>query len=435
MTAAYAVPNLEALVQTLKTVARNGMPDLDVARGSDADFWIRAFAQGLLGLYAQGRALERQMLPDTATGLFLERHAAPYQIKKRPAVGASGVDALRVRGVPGATFDADLELRSNRGLRYRTDEGGTLPPAAFLDVDVSAIDTGTSTSLAAGEHLTFVSQPVGIQPVADVVADLDGGEDTESDDQLRARLFDRTRHPASGGNPADYRRWVLSVPGVQSVQVFPRRRGLGTVDVSILVEGTGAGRLPTAALQAAVFDAIEAERPTTAKDHQVVAPAVVIQPVDVRVTPAPGWDFDWTGTLTVQPGATDSVLPLDATAPVSLGDRILVAGEERAVASIDATAAQLTLDAPLSAPPAPGTVVHPGGPLVAPVQDAVRAHFDRLLVQDTLYVSTLECAVSDVPGVVDRDLVTPSANVVPPPPVTVVQLLVPGPITVRHLET
>jgi len=62
------------------------------------------------------------------------------------------------------------------------------------------------------------------------------------------------------------------------------------------------------------------------------------------------------------------------------------------------------------------------------IQSAVKALYDSLRETDTLYRSAIICTVLDVLGVVDLNLVQPSANYVPPPPATAVELVVWGKI-------
>lgn len=63
----------------------------------------------------------------------------------------------------------------------------------------------------------------------------------------------------------------MNVDGVSAAYVYPLRRGLGTCDVVI----TASGGLPSAATLANVQAAIDGQRPVTAKNCLVIAPAIV----------------------------------------------------------------------------------------------------------------------------------------------------------------
>lgn len=66
------------------------------------------------------------------------------------------------------------------------------------------------------------------------------GDDTETDDEFRARLITALTDRPFGGNIASYRENILAIDGVGAVQVYPTWNGGGTVACSIL----GADFLP-----------------------------------------------------------------------------------------------------------------------------------------------------------------------------------------------
>ncbi|MGP1568492.1 MAG: baseplate J/gp47 family protein [Peptoanaerobacter stomatis] len=63
---------------------------------------------------------------------------------------------------------------------------------------------------------------------------LNRGEDEESTEHLRKRYLQRVREPATSGNIYHYRRWVMEVPNVGGVKVFPLWNGNGTVKLAIV---------------------------------------------------------------------------------------------------------------------------------------------------------------------------------------------------------
>ncbi|WP_455089972.1 baseplate J/gp47 family protein [Peptoanaerobacter stomatis] len=60
------------------------------------------------------------------------------------------------------------------------------------------------------------------------------GENEESTEHLRQRYFIKVREPATSGNIYHYRRWVMEVPNVGGVKVFPLWNGNGTVKLAIV---------------------------------------------------------------------------------------------------------------------------------------------------------------------------------------------------------
>lgn len=60
------------------------------------------------------------------------------------------------------------------------------------------------------------------------------GEDEETDDALRQRFYDAVNEPAFGGNVADYKQRINSLPGVGATKVYPVWQGGGTVKCTII---------------------------------------------------------------------------------------------------------------------------------------------------------------------------------------------------------
>lgn len=60
------------------------------------------------------------------------------------------------------------------------------------------------------------------------------GQDTETDESLRARAIEQLTSSPFGGNIADYKAKILAIDGVGAVQVYPTWNGGGTVLCSIL---------------------------------------------------------------------------------------------------------------------------------------------------------------------------------------------------------
>ena len=67
------------------------------------------------------------------------------------------------------------------------------------------------------------------------MVELDGGVDTENDDDLRARILFRIHQPPMGGDADDYVAWALSVPGVTRAWAATEM-GIGTVTVRFMMD-------------------------------------------------------------------------------------------------------------------------------------------------------------------------------------------------------
>lgn len=444
-------------------------PDLSVSLDTDEGARLQALAEALAGIDVLISEIEKDIYPMTASATALELHA---EVRlgpgaKKSATKSSGVDALRVSGTVGATVTAGDTLAHTDGTRYQLTEGGTVGGGGTVDVSIESISTGTSVNKLSGESLSFESPPAGITTEAVLVVSLSGGLDEETSDELRVRVLDAYRSPPAGGRFSDYRQWATSITGVAASYVYgpssadaDGRRGLGVVDVAVLVPGTGAARIPGSTLLQEVQDYLDDMRPATTIDVLVLAPGSDDQDVDVQITPATGYDWDWTGSGVVSSyaagtkritwgGALSATLmaAVDAyKAGTSAAPRICVAGQVLSVIDYDNSGPYTTDVSETPSPePANPDPIYPGGPVSQPVLDAIVDLFDALGPargtaadpeqewDDTLRLAALYDAVMDVTGVKDAVVVTPATNITPTDHAHpgVPDLLVPGDLIVR----
>lgn len=98
-----------------------------------------------------------------------------------------------------------------------------------------------STGNAAAGSVTVLVTAVGSVDGVENPEGFSGGQDAETDDELRSRLLESYHAVSNGSNAAYYRRLALAQDGVASVQVIQRPRGSGSVD--LVIAGGGRGRL------------------------------------------------------------------------------------------------------------------------------------------------------------------------------------------------
>lgn len=235
----------------------------------------RAYAGAVHGLYGNLAWLAKQILPDTADAEILERHAAIRGLTRLAAQAATG--NVTLTGNDGGFVPAGTELQRSDGVRFSTDADATIA-AGTATAAVTAVDAAADGDTGAGAALTFVSPVADVDTTATVAAGgLIGGGDSESDEELRARLLQLWRDPPQGGSNADYVAWAREISGVSDVWVAGEEMGDGTVTVRFLQGGV----LPVAGEITAVSDHIETKRPITAEVF-VVAPIEVA--LDVTFT-------------------------------------------------------------------------------------------------------------------------------------------------------
>ncbi len=95
--------------------------------------------------------------------------------------------------------------------------------------------------------------------------------------------------------------------------VYPLRQGPGSVTVIILTSGTGAARIPGAALVTAVFNAIDPVRPVCDKYFQALAPTAHPQglTINLKVDAASNTATVQTAVTTAVTAFFDALLPLE----------------------------------------------------------------------------------------------------------------------------
>jgi uncharacterized phage protein gp47/JayE len=220
--------------------------------------------------------LALQLLPDTAEVEWLDRHGDIWLINADGSTGRK-VSTLAegrvvITGISGGIIVPEgTQLDSPTVSFETTQELVTAFLGEPLEVPARALDPGTIGNVAPGTNLT-VSGIDGIDSC--IVVTMDGGVDTERDDDLRIRVLERIRQPPQGGAAHDYVRWAKAVPGCTRAWCAPLEMGIGTVTVRVMfdqlrIENDG---FPDYVDLAAVEGYIDTQRPVAVKDFWVLAP-------------------------------------------------------------------------------------------------------------------------------------------------------------------
>jgi uncharacterized phage protein gp47/JayE len=209
----------------------------DADDASDIGIRLKVLAAEVAKAYERARALRDQVFAQTATGLYLERHAETRGLRRKAAVAAEGTLRFR-REVPSLsdiTVPAGVVVatRSTPQRRFETTEPVVLP-AGETEVlaPARAVMGGRESNVAVGAVTVLITGAPGLS-AADNPTPFAGGVDEEGDDALRARLLESYRHISNGANTAFYYDVAMGKDGVESANILPRSRGRGTVDVVI----------------------------------------------------------------------------------------------------------------------------------------------------------------------------------------------------------
>lgn len=250
---------------------------------------LYAAAAQIQGLYLQAQWLLDQSFPQTAKGEYLERHAYLRGLSRSIATCATGT----LRFGLSLAVSGDLTVKSgtvcmtDTGIRFATTDNVVLRAGdLYVDAPAVALEPGKAGNVAANTVTIMAAMPVGIKACTNPDA-FSGGDDAESDEDLRKRLLDSYRRLPNGANAAYYEQTALSRTGVAAAVAVGRPRGVGSVDLYI---ATDAG-LPDETLLAEVNDYLQEKREISV-DLRVLAPSAHAIDISVAVQPAPGFTFE-----------------------------------------------------------------------------------------------------------------------------------------------
>jgi uncharacterized phage protein gp47/JayE len=281
----WATPTLREVRSVVRDYVRGTLPGADASIPNSV-LRVLADNQGALcHLNLQYLDwLARQLLPDTAETEWLDRHGDIWLVNADGTTGrklatlAAGTVAFT--GTSGSVVPTAARLDAGSDFAYETTAEiilGTGPTEA----PVRAIDAGAGGNLEEGATLSLALTINGVDSNATVL-EVTGGTDSETDDQMRARILHRIQNPPMGGAQADYVTWALAVPGVTRAWAASEQ-GIGTMTVRFLMDDLRADDdgWPTSADVQAVSTYIDKMRPVTVKDCYVVAP--IKQFIDIEI--------------------------------------------------------------------------------------------------------------------------------------------------------
>jgi uncharacterized phage protein gp47/JayE len=233
--------------------------------------------------------LAKQLMPDTAENIWLDRHADIWLTNSDGSTGRKMATLARGSVTfigPGGTVVPRATELGYGAIAYETVEDVTLADNLIpTEASIQALDPGSAGNLAAGTSLVFLGDVPGVGNAT--VVELNYGTDTEKDDDLRIRVLERIRQPPMGGDQSDYVAWAKAVPGVTRAWCYPLEMGIGTVTVRFMCDELRADRdgFPAGFDIQTVQAYLDTVRPVAVKDIFVVAPIpyrIDVNIVDLR---------------------------------------------------------------------------------------------------------------------------------------------------------
>lgn len=251
---------------------------------SDIGIRMKVLAGEIYSICSAVDWLKMQTFAQSAQGDQLDLRAQERGLERKQPVAAEGTLTFS-RSTPlwynaGIPLGTVCSTAGDNPVRYVTTQEGTLPQGE-LSITVPAIaeQGGKSGNTQPATVLVLVTPPPAIDSVSNPISFV-GGEDSESDSELRSRLMQSYINISNGTNAAFYRECALQYDGIHSVGVVPRENGAGTVSLYL----GGKGGVPPGDIVAQVQSDLNQLREINVTVKTVAAQAVPVN-IEIAITP------------------------------------------------------------------------------------------------------------------------------------------------------
>ncbi|MCD8049256.1 MAG: baseplate J/gp47 family protein [Clostridia bacterium] len=204
----------------------NRLPDdIDKREGSVVYIMLSALAEQLAMFGEETELLYDAAFADTAEGEDLDRVVKIFGLERKGATC----------GVVRIESDSELFV-------------GDVFTADGYDYEITSCEDGyylACCTTAGSDAMGYIGEILPKETAStqigsvEITAIVSMGSDGESDEELRARYFDRARYPVCAGNLSYYRDVLSNMQGVGGAKIVPVANGAGTVKVIIMSEDMG----------------------------------------------------------------------------------------------------------------------------------------------------------------------------------------------------
>ena len=256
----------------------------------DCELTVRLWAAAaqVQALEVQAEWVLGQSFPQTATGVYLDRHAAMRNLTRQGASKAVGSLTFTLANAQtgAVNIPAGTVCMTEGAVRFRTTENAVIPAGELsATAAAEAVESGLGGNVGTGAVHVLTACPVAVQSVTNQTA-FTGGLSEERDEELRERILDSFRRLPNGANAAWYEQTACRHQGVAAAKAVGKARGVGTVDVY----AAAPGGVPSAALMAELQSEFQKSR-EIAVDVQVKAPTTRVVNVTAAVEVEDGSNF------------------------------------------------------------------------------------------------------------------------------------------------
>lgn len=204
---------------------------------SDIGIRLKVLAAQIYSLNYKLNWIWKQSSPLSATGEYLERHAAEKGLERKSGKKAKGVVKFYLQQPISTSVDIEQGTVVATAALASAKRFETLEPVTILagqtgaEVSVQALEEGLEYNVSAGSVRT-VEGGSALLFVTNEQA-FTGGTQPETDEDLRERIVASYQLPVFAGTASYYKNMALSDSEVVSAGVVPMANGVGTVKVAI----------------------------------------------------------------------------------------------------------------------------------------------------------------------------------------------------------
>lgn len=195
-----------------------------IADDGDLGMRMSIIAEEMAQIYEQIEFYTKQSFPQTATGVYLERHGQIRDIQRRKAAASVGVIQFqrKTAAAQNIAIPKGTICTSSAGgtVMYSTTQDGILA-AGKTSVDIPAIanQMGKNTNIQARKIDTLVTGIAGVDSVINLEA-FAGGVEQEPEEVYRKRLLESYIRISNGANLKFYEDLAMSCPNVWSAKAI-----------------------------------------------------------------------------------------------------------------------------------------------------------------------------------------------------------------------
>lgn len=230
----------ELVTDVIKTLEDKMGQTIDVSSGEPLRTIIEAITQEMDIQYWQMEQIYNGSYIDSAANTELTELVKILGVIRKDPIKAKGkvkfyreIPALMDYYIAEGTTIETYPDQNGITVRFKTTKSVTLKTGdTEVIVDVEAEEGGIQGNVVSGKVASIIDPPMGIESVTNIEPML-GGEDQETDDDLRERA--KLSLEAKGMGTVDALKGnIEAIDGVNSASVVDMARGVGTADILIL---------------------------------------------------------------------------------------------------------------------------------------------------------------------------------------------------------